>query len=654
MKNEAPNPFPLLFSETQLGPTKLKNRIVSTGHHTYLADAFPNDELVAYHEERAKGGVGLIIVEVAGVHQTALFSPGFLMATTPDCIPGYRRIVEACHPHGTRVFAQLFHPGREVRQSRDGFQAVAYAPSSVPNERFHIMPRALSTLVISEIIQGYGKSAGYLKQAGVDGIEFVASHGYLPAQFLNPTTNQRTDAYGGSFEARIQFVREALTAIRETAGGLTIGMRISADEKEPNGLKQDTVVNICKHLNAEGLLDYVSVTAGSSSSCGGALHIVPPMAYHTGYTAPLGAAIKSAIDLPVILAGRINQPQDAEQVLIKNEADLCGMTRALICDPHLANKARVGKLDDIRACIACNQACIGRGQKNQGISCIQHPETGRETRFRQLEMSKSPKSVMVIGGGPAGMKAAAVAAERGHKVTLYEASAALGGQVKLARQLPGRDEFGGIVTNLEREMQLAGVDFRLSVCVDETILNTASPDAIVLATGARPYIPDIEGADEAHILSAWDVIEGANVGGSVVIADWKCDWIGLGIAEMLAAQGSRVRLCVNGEVPGETIQAWVRYTYLGRLFRLGVDIVTHVRLFGVDSNTAYFQNTLNEDAVILENVDTVVLALGNQSDTRLENILQARGCEVHIVGDCLTPRTAEEAVYEGLLVGRAI
>jgi NADPH-dependent 2,4-dienoyl-CoA reductase/sulfur reductase-like enzyme len=243
-----------------------------------------------------------------------------------------------------------------------------------------------------------------------------------------------------------------------------------------------------------------------------AYHIVPPMLVETGYVAPFAAAVKARVSKPVFVAGRINQPQTAEQILASGQADMCGMTRAMIADPEMANKARTGHGDDIRACIACNQACIGRMQAGYSISCIQHPETGRELIYGDITPAEHPRRVMVVGGGPGGMKAAMVASRRGHQVTLYEKSARLGGQVLLAQLLPGRAEFGGLVTNFEREIELAGVEVIKRTEVTPELVAEQAPEAIILATGARPYVPAIEGMAEGHVVDAWQVIRGeANV-----------------------------------------------------------------------------------------------------------------------------------------------
>ncbi|MGY2361720.1 oxidoreductase [Pseudomonas azotoformans] len=642
--------FPHLFEPLELRGKRLKNRIMSSGHDTSMpTDNRVNAQLIAYHRARAEGGVGLIVLQVAGVHDSARYTSHVLMATDDSCIDGYRELAETCHAHGTMVLSQIFHPGREIMESADGLLAVAYSASGVPNERFRVMPRALDQAMINEIIAGYASAARRLHEAGIDGVEVVASHGYLPAQFLNPRVNRRTDDYNGSLEHRMKFLREIIEAVRAaTDGQFIIGLRISADERDPEGLTENESLEAVQHLQTQ--LDYVHIVAGTSASLGGAIHIVPPMAIAAAYLANEAATFKASLSIPLFVTGRINQPQEAELILARGQADVCGMTRALICDPLMPAKTLEGRAEDVRACIACNQACIGHFHKGLPISCIQHPETGRERVFGELQQAVKTKRIMVVGGGPAGMKAAAVAAQRGHDVTLYEASGQLGGQVLLAQLLPRRSEFGGASTNLQREMELAGVRMVRHTRVDRALVEQEQPDHVIIATGAEPYWPAFEHGGELQVVDAWQVLrEQVTLGRSVVVVDWRCDWIGPGIAERLVRAGHQVQLAVNGTHCGENLPLYVRDQMAGELHRLGIPIIPYARLYGCDDTTVYLQHTASGEPMLLENIDTLVLCQGHQPVDTLGAELQGL-VPFDRIGDCLAPRSAEEAIYEGLKV----
>jgi 2,4-dienoyl-CoA reductase-like NADH-dependent reductase (Old Yellow Enzyme family)/thioredoxin reductase len=649
--------FEHLFSPLRIRGCEIKNRIFSTGHQTWLAcDGNPGEDLAAYHEARAAGGAGLIVTEAARVHDSALSDVPEIDASRDDCIPGYRAIGKAAQRHGCRVFGQLSHPGRVSRLLSRGLRKVAYSASSVPDHRFHTMPRAMPLDMVREIVDSYGAAARRLAEAGLDGVEISASHGGLPAQFLNAETNRRDDAYGGPLPNRMRFLLEAIASVRAAVGEeVVVGIRISAEEAEPGGLDLETMSEVCRALEACAALDYINTTMGSMAGLGGSVHVVPPMELEPGYVAPRAAAIRAVTTKPVFVAGRINQPQVAEDILARGQADMCGMTRALITDPDLPAKARAGRLDDIRACIGCNQACIGHFHLGHPISCIQNPVAGRERALSRPPAARSRRRILVAGGGPGGMKAAATAAERGHEVVLCEASGRLGGQVCLAQLLPERAEFGGLITNLERELANAGVIVRKNTLATRVLVEELAPDAVVVATGARPYRPPIEGEEEAHLVDAWQVLLGeANPGARVLVADWRCDWIGMGLAEKLARDGCHVRLAVNGTQAGQNLQPYLRDHWVGKLSRLGVEVIPYARLFGTDADTAYLIHDVTHEAVVCEGVDTVVLALGHEALTDLERELAGCDLEIHLAGDCLSPRSAEEAVYEGMLAGLAV
>ena len=644
-----------LFSPIKIRNLTVKNRIMSTGHDTTMpTEGIINERLLAYHRARAEGGAGLIVLQVSGVHESARYTTHLLMATEPNCVDGYRKMADMCHAHGTTVFAQIFHPGREIMEAGEGLLAVAYSASAVPNERFHVMPKPLNQRMIDEISAGYVQAARYMHEAGIDGVEFVASHGYLPAQFMSTQVNLREDQYGGSLENRLRFSVDILQAIRAaTSDDFVIGMRISADELDGGGLDANEVLAICQAL--EPHLDYVNLTLGTSASLGGAVHIAPPMAFRAGYIAEQTKVFKDTLNIPVLIAGRINQPQDADLIIKNGQADMCGMTRALICDPKMPNKAQNNQLDDIRACIACNQACIGHFHKGQPISCIQHPQTGREQQYGDLQAAAAPKKVMVIGGGPAGMNAALIAAQRGHHVSLYESGKQLGGQALLAQNLSRRAEFGGLITNLLQAMSKQDINIQLNTRVDLAMVQAEAADVVVLATGATPYAQPIEADDSILKLNAWQYLQGtAPQGKSVLITDWRCDWVAPGIAELLVKQGFDVSIAINGLCLGETLPLYVRDELTATAQRLGIKLLPNARLYGYDNGTVYLQHNTSAEALELEGIDTIIACDGHMALDELGDAIEDLGVTLYRIGDCNTPRTAEEAMYEGLKVAAMI
>jgi 2,4-dienoyl-CoA reductase-like NADH-dependent reductase (Old Yellow Enzyme family) len=643
-----------LFSPLTIRSTELRNRIFSTGHQTNMAsDGRPTERMARYHEARAAGGAALIVTEAARMHETAFNEGAVIDVSTDACIDGFARMASLVQGHGAKIFGQLSHPGRVNARTLDGVTAPSYSASNVRDERFKNIPRALSVSQIDDIVEAHALAAVRMRTAGLDGVEVSSAFGVLGAQFLNPATNHRDDDYGGSLENRVRFLVRVFEAMREAVGpDMVIGVRLAIDEKEENGLGPQDTIDAAALLDQVEALDYYNLIGGSMAGRSGGIHVVPPMLVDTAYLASDAARFRASVTKPVFLAGRINQPQIAEQVLANGEADMCGMTRAMIADPQMANKAKGGRSDDIRACIACNQACIGHFHTGAPISCIQHPETGREERFATRPPAHKRRRIVVAGGGPAGMKAAAVAAERGHDVTLYEAAPHLGGQVRLAQTIPGRAEFGGLITNLERELALAGVSIETGQPVTAELIDSLKPDAVVIATGAHPHLPGGDTIDGAHVVEACAVLaDEANVGTRVVIADWRGDWIGMGVAEKLARAGCHVRLAVLDPAVGMGLQIYLRDQWAGTLHGLGVEVVPFMRFFGADGDSAYFSHAVSREPVTFDDVDTVVMAHGHDADTDLEEQLGGFAGEICVIGDCLSPRTAEEAVYEGLLVG---
>lgn len=658
-KRRLPMParFERLFSPLAIRGCEIGNRILSTGHQTYLAeDHLPGPDLIAYHEARARGGVGLIVTEAARFHPSGIGEAPDLWLTEDAAIPRYAALARAVHAHGSRIFGQLSHPGRVTRRMMDGMRGVVWAPSPVPENRFHVVPREMPADMVEDIIAATAEGARRYAEAGYDGVELMASHGLLFAQFLNPASNLRDDRFGGTPENRLRSLADALAGVRRAAGeGFVIGLRISADEVEEGGMGADLVLDVCRRLCAAGLVDYINTTLGTMAGPQGSIHVVPPMEIATAYVAPHAARIRAAVPVPVFVAGRINQPQIAESVLAAGQADMCGMTRALITDPDMPRKARDGQADAIRACIGCNQGCIGHFHAGHSISCLQNPVTGRERRFSAPGPAARALRVLVAGGGPAGMKAAVTAAQMGHSVTLFDGGARLGGQALLAQLLPERAEFGGLITNLEGELARAGVAIRLATRVDAALVAAEAPDAVIVATGSRPVAPVAEGAPAGGIMEAEDVLAGtARPGGRVIVADWGCEWTGIGVATFLRRAGHHVRLVVNGICAGQMLQQYVRDWWAGRLHEEEIGVIPYARLYGAEGDTAYFLHTASGRPVVLEGVDTIVTASGRAPDDRLEHALAGSGVPLAVIGDAMLARSAEEAVCEGLAKTRAL
>ncbi len=650
--------YPHLLAPFAIRHLRFKNRAFVPAHGSGYADGgCVSDRHLAYLEARAAGGVALIVTESQSIDpDTYNWSYSLLCAADDRCIPGLRRLAAMGRRHDCRVFGQLLHEGRAAGHRIDGLRSVPIAPSDVPDERFRVVPFAMTTEMVWRIIGMYGDAARRMVEAGLDGVEILGGMGYLPSQFLSPRTNHRDDDFGGSFAGRLRFLREVLADIRRKAGPDPIlGIRLVGDEGDRDGLTGEESHDVAIALADDPALDYLSITTGSTHSVGGATMIVPPMFVAPGPVVPHAAAIKARVRVPVLVGGRINQPQAAERILADGHADMIGMVRAHISDPEFMNKVAAGEADTIRACIGCNQACIGHRHLGFGVSCIQFPETGREATFGRKPPAVVRKTVMVVGGGPGGLKAAAVAALRGHRVTLYERAPRLGGQALLAQMLPRRAEFGGIVSNLAAEAERAGVRIVRGTEVTRDLVATEHPDAVVVATGAGPRPPSLDQADGAHVVDAWDVIRGtANPGASVAVADWRCDWTGLGVAEKLARDGCRVRLYVAGIVPGEMLQSYVRDQWVGELHRLGVEMVPYARIYGADRDTAYFQHIVTGAPIVCEGIDTLVLAGAPQSVHALADALGDFPGTVIAIGDCLSPRTAEEAVYEGMVAATSL
>ena len=647
-------PFAHLLAPLRIGAVEIPNRVVSTAHQTTLVhDGLPTEDFRAYHRARAEGGVGLICLEATAVHPSGLLTGHTIAGYDPRLRSALAPLAADVHRCGGRIVAQLFHGGREQIDSPP--RAPAVAPSPVPSQRFKTEPRALRADEIEEVVEHHALVAGALREAGLDGVELCASHGYLPTQFLSERTNRRDDGWGGDAERRLRYVRETLRAMRRGAGADGIvGIRISADETLPEGRTVESTGALLRQLVAEGLIDYASVVVGDSSTSLGSAYIVPPPPIERSLMGSPAAALCAGLAAPLIISTRVHEPAEADALIAAGSADAVGMNRALIADPDLVRKAAEGRDDERIACIGCNQGCIGHYHLGLPIACLQNPRTGRERTYPSAVRNAGAPRVLVVGGGPAGMAAALAAAEGGSAVTLAEASARLGGQLALAGSAPAHAEIvARFRADWHRRLQAAGVDVALEYRVEDDDPLLAASGRVILATGALPHRPALEPAEGLAIVDGWDAIaRPAAVAGPALVADWGGGWTGLDAAESLATAGVQVTLAVGAPLVGETVHQYQRVFYLARLEELGVPIL-HYRSLSAPGGTPHLRSLwTHRDEPLPAGLRSLVLAQGREPRDELGLLLRERGVPFEAVGDCVGPRSAEEAILEGTLAGR--
>jgi 2,4-dienoyl-CoA reductase-like NADH-dependent reductase (Old Yellow Enzyme family) len=617
-----------LLSPLDLGPVRLANRIVSTSHQTTLVrDHLPTDEFVAYQRARAEGETGLIVMEAVAVAPSGLLTSHTLGGYLEGMADGYAQVADAVHASGSRLFVQLFHGGREVIAAAP--RPVVVSASALPSHRYHSEPRALRTGEVEEIVAGYARCAAVAAEAGLDGIEVSAAHGYLAEQFFTPEWNRRTDRYAEP----ARFATEVLAAVRAAAPGLALGVRLSADSASAQAVAPQLAP----------LVDFIHVATGNSATFDGCTGIVPPPPAPRNLIAGLTAPFQ--LGKPLIATTRVIDPAEADGLIAAGAADAFGMTRALIADPDLPRKARTGRTGEILRCIGCN-ACIAHYHAETPIRCAQNPRTGRELTLPRPAPAATARRVVVVGAGPAGLAAAAEARACGHDVVLLERAEAIGGQVRLAGVAPAHRELAAsLVANYAA--RLDGVDVRLGMDADAALVSGLAPDLVVLATGARPAPPRhrIEGVE---VLQAWDVLAGARPGGRIVIADWGGDEAALDCAELLAAEGRDVTLAVGALTPGQTLHQYVRNSYIARLSRAGVRIEHYAGLEGAWDGAVRLRNVFAPELETAVAADSLVLSLGRVPADELADALPGAGT----AGDCRSPRSIEEAVLEGTLAVR--
>ncbi len=641
----AKNDFPRLFSSISLRSKVLKNRVVFSAHLTnYAVDGLPTAQHAAYYGARAKGGAGLIITEEQTVHPSDRPYEKLIAGYQPAVVEGYKTITSAAHEHGAVILAQLNHNGAQGSSMYTG--RPLWAPSAGPDPMFREVPKALSQEEIEELIAGYAKVAEHCRRGGFDGVELQASQASLVRGFLAPGTNLRTDHYGGSLVNRARFLREVLAAIREALGpDLILGVRLAGEERVAGGIELGEALEVAQMVEEQ--VDYVNTSIGLATST---LHLIEAsMATPRGYAMHIPEALRAVLDVPVVGVGRFSDPAQAERALAAGQCDLVGVVRGQIADPDFAAKALAGTASEIRACLACNQECIGRVGFNRGLGCVVNPNAGRESHPLPI-LARRRRSVIVVGGGPAGMQAAAVAAERGHRVTLMERSGVLGGQIAEAARAPYRGELAALTENLADRIFRAGVRVELQAAATVADLQA---DAVVIATGAKGISPDW--ADRVNYCDVRDVLMGRKrPTGSVLVIDGLGFHPATSVAELLATQGCDVTICTDGMVVGQDLGVTLdREGWLVRAHKLGIRQLTDRVVLDADATgVTMLHHPVGDISVVPW--DWIVGASHQAPEDELWRELGGADMERHRIGDALAPRRAHAAVIEGQRVGELL
>jgi 2,4-dienoyl-CoA reductase-like NADH-dependent reductase (Old Yellow Enzyme family) len=652
-------PFPHVFEPLTIRHRTLTSRINFGAHTANMAeDGLPGDRHLGYYRERALGGAGMIVVEPVPVHRTAVLTRGNFRHDDDSIIPAFRRLTNTCREANPDIvmIQQLYHVGQHG--DADVSFAPNWSPSGLPSYHDADGSHAMTEPEIDEVIAGFVAGARRAQAAGFDGIEIFAAYNALVDQFWTPWSNRRTDAWGGSFDARMRFSCTLLEQIRGACGGdFILGLAVSMDSRSEPALTIDELAAVVAWHDQRRLMDYVTCGTGSYFDF---YPIIPVSLYEQQLGVPFAAALKRVVKHAVVQAeSHIRTPAAAEAVLAAGEADMVSIVRGQIADPYLVTKAREDRAEDVRPCISCNQLCWGRRSRDYWISCLGNASAGREWRAGDNPpRTETPRSVLVVGGGPAGLEAARVSAERGHRVTVLEREPQLGGQFRLAGRQPSRGQILDLLTWFEHRLSVLGVDVRLGTGARADDVEAFGADDVIVATGSRPPVtgfqralPMVErmpGADRPDAVSIQAVLaETVDVGPRVVVVDDVGDWRGLGTALYLAERGHDVTIVTSAAVVGGGLYhsaadgpLRARFSSAGGTMRPGTVVLSWD---GVGATV----RTVTSDAEERLPADTLVIAETAVAETGLADELRRRGIAFEAIGDCVAPRRASLAIYEG-------
>jgi 2,4-dienoyl-CoA reductase-like NADH-dependent reductase (Old Yellow Enzyme family)/thioredoxin reductase len=643
----------------KIGPIEIKNRIVRPAHGTLIGQGTINDSLIGYHEERAKGGVALSIVEIMGVHSSSL---GALNSFDPSLDESYPKLVNACHDHGMKIFQQLWHGGHNVAMpSLDG--SPPWSSSDVRGLHSAQTPVPMTIPMIKEVISSFAEAAKKCEEWGVDGVEIHCAHGYLPAQFLSPATNTREDEYGGKLENRARFIIELLEAVRSAVSpNIAVGVRVAPDALE-GGAGIEEYKYIVKALEDRQLIDYVNISLGNYQTFP---KMIGGMHEPAGYEMDTSAILSASTKLPTIVVGRFRTLEEADQIIRSGDADMVGMVRALIADPYLVSKSLNDNADDVRPCIGCNQGCVAGIYKPvfPVMGCTVNPAVGLERLFSEalIQPAEKEKRIVVIGGGPAGMEAARVAALRGHNVSLYEAQKQLGGKLRYAALAPTRAGIRDIAVWQEEQLYKHGVNVHLNTFIETEDVYKLTPDLVIVAVGATPRCDgkQLSNPGEKIILknnstirTSVDLFEEAEnfKDKFVTVIDDLGEYEAIACAEYLLSKGANVNYVTRHTSFAPHVEyALMTEPALKRLYGSRFKLFLRSRVTSFDGNFVSILPTyidLVEEAELLPSVDVIYVSSGTSNSDCLNFSGEETSIEVAYIGDARSSRSLVEAIADG-------